>query len=135
MSHSTILLAIPAAIILVSIRFHWIVWQMERHAFLTSYWMWRTKQPVEVAGELTKVWPIKRIIFDPFHWNWRHYVIAIGLYDEMVEWMDKELAREDLGPEAFAKEIEAMLAGLTPPPSPSDAPSNPNDSDSDSQRN
>lgn len=106
MSLPALLTVLAAALAYFAIRGHWIVWQVQRHAFLALYYCRRTRQNAVVLDEMTMCWPAATILCDlPWHWNMRRYLVHPEHADAMDAWLVGELARADLNVDTYLREM------------------------------
>lgn len=110
-------LIVPIALIalLIAIRGHWILFQSARHTLFVKYWALMTRQGAVILDEATVVWPTIYMLLEVWRWDWRRYVVAQGLYDDMNTWILTQMERTDLDFERFV--IETSNTCTKPAPS------------------
>lgn len=91
------------------IRGRWIGYKTEEHQLKTVWYCWRTKQKESVLLELLALWPSGTMLFEFWCWNFDRYIIHRDRLEEMKEFIDHELLREDIDLEMLQQAQEQFF--------------------------
>ena len=112
MFSSIVALAIPIAVLFVVlvVRTYWLQWKMTDYHLRAFYYLAKVRSPYQVGLEMAATWPSRQILLDIFRWDFRRYVVYQHHFDDMNELIEKELERENLTMQEYAKLFADAMA-------------------------
>lgn len=85
-----------ALFIFFVVRGKWVLWKIEEYKINSLWFCYSTKQDAETVRQMSEIYPLGHIILEAWSWDFRKYVVYQGLYDEMMEFVQKELEKDNL---------------------------------------
>jgi hypothetical protein len=103
-----------AFFVVMVIRSIWVSQQVEEYQFKCLHYLAMNPElPPSVAVELADLWPKQWLYWDWIHWDFTRYVVHQDHYEDMTEYFDSQLARENLDITTIQKEISEVERQLT----------------------
>lgn len=101
-----------ALFIFIVARMRWALWKIEDYKINALWFCCATNQSKDIVKEMSQIYPIGYIIFEAWNWDFRKYVVYQGLYDEMMEFIEMELEKDELKLDTKAIEEKNKVEGF-----------------------
>lgn len=83
---------------------------MEQYKINSLWFCFSTKQDSETVKQMSEIHPLGYVILEAWSWDFRKYIVYQGLYDEMVEFIENELKKDDLKLDIPSKDKDTDLS-------------------------
>lgn len=104
-----VLLTVAAAVLICSIRDHWLAYCTERYVLIGDYWLRATGQPQSVAVEMAEFWPKSTMRLELWRWDFSRYVVYQDHLSDSMTFAVKACLRRELTLEEFYRRPDDPL--------------------------